>query len=285
MAGVTSPHASKLTSGTQLPPPPDYVSSAMQISYTRAWDVAEGAYYFYTDTQSYWDLPKSHPGGEWVLVWDFAMEAPFYFHTGTHAESAVADTDGQFYAHLPTGEGAHGGHGDAQWEDATVHEDTVWLEAWDDRHSSPYYVHVLSGASQWEWPQDGYVVQYGSEDYEHWWNQGQRAFEFNGADSHFGDSSAAHDSPVQGTGEAGASASGGALAADAQVTPSSMTSSDKHLLEEAFSCAPAAAGDSKDTPVHSGEGGAKRTPPPGRTQGGSVAAMELRRAATGHGKA
>ncbi len=58
----------------------------------------------------------------------------------------------------------------------------VWVEGWDVTHALPYYVHVGSGGSQWEWPTDphAHVVQHGSEDYAWYWKwleQGQRGGE------------------------------------------------------------------------------------------------------------
>ncbi len=281
-AGVLSPHA-KGSKAVVMPPPPTFAASSMSIAYTRAWDNFENAYYFYTDSESFWELPQVHPGGEWVLVWDLIMEAPIYFHTGTHAESAVSEGSDQLYSHLPTGE--YQQHGLEENADEPINEEIVWLEAWDDTYETPYYVHVLSGVSQWEWPVDGYVVQYGSEDYDHWWSQGQRAFEFDGSAD---EESAEHTTTVVTTapGDSAAAAAAGAdMPAADDDTPTSMTSMDKRLMAEAFGGVQAGADSNGDTKVQQHLAVSTPHEPPTRPTGerksGSLAAMQLRRQASG----
>jgi len=284
IAGIISLHSANKPAGAVMPPPPAHASATMQIAYTRAWDDGHMAYYFYTDAQSYWELPQSHPGGEWVLIWDLSLDAPMYFHTGTQEESALDDAEGQHYSHLPTGEeepqqGADGHGDDDGWAAEPLQEDAVWLEAWDDTYDTPYYVHVLSGTSQWEWPAGGYVVQYGSEDYDHWWSQGQRAFEFDGAGSQAQQAAPQH-TPVESTHAAGGSSPGNVSRGD---TPTSMTSADKFLMAEAFGSTAGGGADSKALPFRAG---GQPAPPPGRTgRGGSQAAMQLRRQVRGQSKA
>lgn len=102
--------------------------------------------------------------GNWALCWDESAGLPFYFHTGTAGLQYHAPQQYDTYRpDMPAPEAEH---------TPSSSDHPTWVECWDDTFGLPYYIDARTGESMWELPDEeaaSWVVQYGSEDYQMYW--------------------------------------------------------------------------------------------------------------------